>query len=101
MKKKLNIKRKSKREKTIDQALSQLPPNMANFIRDQINLHSKKSKGRRYSPEMKTMALSLYHASGKAYKILSKLFILPNKSSLKRFISNIPTTSGISEGILN
>ena len=100
IKKKLNLKRKSNREKTIDQALSQLPPTMANFIRDQINLHSKKSKGRRYSPEMKTIALSLYHASGKAYKILSKLFILPNKSSLKRFISNIPTTSGISEGIL-
>ena len=49
---------------------------------------------------MKTIALSLYHASEKAYKILSKLFILPNKSSLNRFISNIPTTSGISEGIL-
>lgn len=49
---------------------------------------------------MKTIALSLYHASGKAYKILSKLFISPNKSSLKRFISNIPTKSGISEGIL-
>ena len=31
---------------------------------------------------------------------VAKLFILPNKSSLKRFISNIPTTSGISEGIL-
>ncbi|CAB3997363.1 transposable element P transposase isoform X1 [Paramuricea clavata] len=99
-KKRLNPKRKSKRERTIDQALSQLPPNMANFIRDQISLHSKKSKGRRYSPEMKTIALSLYHASGKAYKILSKLFILPSKSSLKRFISNIPTTSGISEQIL-
>ena len=51
IKKKLNLKRKSKRERTIDQALSQLPPNMANFVRHQIKLHSKKSKGRRYSPE--------------------------------------------------
>ena len=96
----MTLKKKSKREKTIEQALSQLPPNMANFVKEQINLFSKKSKGRRYSPEMKTIALSIYHASGKAYKILSKLFILPNKSSLKRFISNIPTTSGISEEIL-
>jgi hypothetical protein len=49
---------------------------------------------------MKTIALSLYHASGKAYRVLSKIFILPTKSSLKRYISKIPTKAGISEGVL-
>ena len=69
IKKKLTLKKKSKREKTIEQALSQLPPNMANFVKEQINLCAKKSKGRRYSPEMKTIVLSIYHASGKAVHI--------------------------------
>ncbi len=46
------------------------------------------------------MALSLYHASGKAYRILSKIFVLPNKPSFKRYISKLPTAAGISEGIL-
>ena len=61
----------------------------------QLELHSKKTHGRRYSNEMKSLAISLYHASGKAYRLLSKLFILPTKSSLRRFISKIPMAAGI------
>ncbi|CAB4025750.1 Hypothetical predicted protein, partial [Paramuricea clavata] len=91
LRKKLSFKKKSKKEKTLEEALAKLPDHMANFIREQIKLHSKKNHGRRYSAEMKTIALSLYHASGKAYRVLSKIFILPTKSSLKRYISKIPT----------
>ena len=50
---------------------------------------------------MKSIAVSLYHASGKAYRILAKLFILPSKSSLHRYVSQIPTTAGISQSSLN
>lgn len=67
----------------------------------QLELHSKKKKGRRYSPQMKSIAVSLYHASGKAYRVLSKLFILPTKSSLRRYISRMPAATGISQGALN
>ena len=47
------------------------------------------------------LAIYLYHASGKAYRLLSKLFILPSKSSLRRFISKIPIAAGITQATLN
>ena len=50
---------------------------------------------------MKSLAISLYHASGKAYRLLAKLFILPSKSSLKNYISRLPTEAGISQETLN
>ena len=89
LQKKLRNKRTSKKEKSLEEALSKLPEKS-----------SKKSHGRRYSPEMKTLALSVYHASGKAYNVLSKLFVLPKKATLKRYIAKIPTSAGISQGVL-
>ena len=50
---------------------------------------------------MKSIAVSLYHASGKAYRMLSKFFILPSKTSLRRYISKMPNATGISKGALN
>ena len=66
----------------------------------QIKLHGKKKQGRRYSPELKSLAISIFHASGKAYRLLSKLFILPSKSSLHRYISRMPDKTGIFQGSL-
>ena len=66
-----------------------------------MKLHSKKAHGRRYSPEMKSLAVSLYHASGKAYRLLSKLFILPTKSSIRRFVSKFPMATGIPQATFN
>ena len=57
-----------------------LPARIVKFIEVQIGLHSQKTKGKRYSPEAKAFALSLYHISGKAY-LISKLFYLPFKLS--------------------
>lgn len=88
-------------EKVLEKALAKLPKNLANFVKSQIKLHTKKEKGRRYSPQMKSMAISLYHASGKAYRMLSKLFILPTKSSLRNYISKMPAAAGISQAALN
>lgn len=92
---------KKVREESLDEALAKLPDNLAQFVKLQLQLHSKKKKGRRYSPEMKSIAVSLYHASGKAYRILAKLFILPTKSSLQRYVSKMPTSAGISQASLN
>ena len=71
--------RGGKKEQTLQEALSKLPENLAHFVQMQLELHSRKKKGRRYSPQMKSTAVSLYRASGKAYRVLSKLFILPTK----------------------
>ena len=88
------------KEKSLEEALSKLPDHMATFIKEQIKLSSNKGHGRRYSPEMKTIVLPLYHASGKAYNVVSKLFILAKKATLKRYIAKIPTSAGISQGVL-
>ena len=85
----------------LENALSKLPNHLANFIKSQLKLHGKKKQGRRYSPELKSLAVSIYHASGKAYRLLSKLFILPTKSSLRRYISKMPTVPGFSQGAFN
>ena len=49
---------------------------------------------------MKSLTISLYHASGKAYWLLSKLFVLLSKSSLCRYISEMRISIGISQGAL-
>ena len=92
--------KKARQEKALEEALQKLPESLANFVRMQMKLHSKKKHGRRYSPELKSLAISLFHASGKAYRLLSKLFILPSKSSLHRYISKMPNNTGISQGSL-
>ena len=66
----------------------------------QLKLHKKKTHSRRYSPQLKSLAISLYHASGKAYRLLSKLFILPSRASLFRYISRMPNNTGISQAAL-
>ena len=90
MKKALEKKKAGKKKRSLEDALGELPENFAHFIRMQLNLHRKKAKGRRYSPQMKLIAVSLYHASEKAYWMLSKLFTLPTKASLRKYISNMP-----------
>ena len=97
---KLSHGKKARETKALEDALQKLPKNLANFIRMQINLHSRKKHRRRYSPEMKSIAISLLHASGKAYRLLSKLFILPDKSSIHRYISKLPSSTGISQAAL-
>ena len=67
----------------------------------QLKLHAKKCGGKRYSPEMKAFALSLYHISGKAYRLVSKLFYLPSKTSLLRWVSVLPRSPGLTEAAMN
>ena len=90
-------------KEALDTVLKNLPEHLANFIRLQVKLHSRKAHGRRYSAEMKSLAVSLYHSSGKAYRLLSKLFILPAtcKSSIRRFVKAIPMATGIPQATLN
>ncbi len=74
-----------------------LPEKIANFVEMQIELHTKAGdvNGKRYSEETKVFALSLYHISGKAYRLISKLFYLPSKASLLRWVSRLPNKPGL------
>ena len=59
-----------------------LAERIVKFIERQIDLHAKKSNGRRYTSKTKTFALSLYHISGKAYRLIANFLNLPSKRSL-------------------
>ena len=78
-----------------------LPERIVKFIDVQIDLHSKKDKGKRYTPEMKSFALLLFHISGKAYRLLSKFFNLPSKRSLLNWISDLPKSPGLTKAALD
>jgi uncharacterized protein YdiU (UPF0061 family) len=61
----LNLKRKNdvRKEVALDALKMLLPKRIVKFIESQIDLHAKKSKGRRCSAETRSFALSLYHIS--------------------------------------
>ena len=103
LRKRLNAKKNSKmpRTKAIQTLGSLLPARLVNFIEVQIDLHTKCSKhGNRYSGQTKAFALSLYHLSGKAYKLISKLFCLPSKSSLKKWVFKLPNCPGFTQSAI-
>lgn len=63
-------------------------------------MSNRKKKGYRWSYEDKGLALSLFHASPKAYKLIHKLFILPSIATLKRTMSKIAVYAGFNINIL-
>jgi predicted nucleic acid-binding Zn-ribbon protein len=54
---------KKKQADALDKALEKLPKNLPNLEKAQIKLHGIKKTGRRYSPELKSLAISIYHDS--------------------------------------
>ena len=96
LRKRLNAKKNSKmsRKETMQTLGSVLPARLVKFIEVQIDLHTKCSKhGNRYSGQTKAFALSLYHLSGKAYKLIC----LPSKPSLKKWVSKLPNCPGFTQ----
>lgn len=63
----LNMKKRRKFDKntTLESLRTMLPESNVQFISWQVDLNKKKNKGQRYSPEMKSFAVSLFHLSGK------------------------------------
>jgi hypothetical protein len=56
------------------------------FLKMQLQLASKRSRGRRYSNELKSMALAIYYKGPRVYKFLSSIFALPSKSTLSLWL---------------
>lgn len=66
-----------------------------NFILSQMRTQFKKPNARRFTLDDKIFALSLLKASGKAYRLLSKVFSLPSKKTLGNLLNKIPLKPGI------
>ena len=73
------------------------PPSIAQFFKGQILNCIRSSKGRRYGVQERKFALAIYYHSPKAYRFLSKHFILPHCSAIRRWLRKISLKVGWSE----
>ena len=99
LRKALNMMKKRSVSKSIalETLRTMLPERIVKFIESQIDLHAKKSNGRRYTSETRAFALSLYHISGKAYRLIANFFNLPSKRSLLKWVESLPKCPGLSQ----
>jgi len=70
------------------------------FLRTQLRLINRKRQGFRWKDTDKAFALSLFHASPKAYRILKQLFLLPSVNTLRRIMRKIRVYPGFNRIIL-
>ncbi|XP_041975781.1 uncharacterized protein LOC121730708 [Aricia agestis] len=68
------------------------------IIEMQLNLCTKKKKGRRFTLQEKLVALAIMKQSPKCYKFLHKIFILPSSSTLNKMVSRLKIEAGINPG---
>lgn len=61
---------------------------------------SKNKRGRRYTPTEKKFALAVYYQSPRAYRFLSKLFMLPSVSMLHLWLRKINIHAGWNQAFL-
>ena len=68
-----------------------------------VKSNKKSGKGRVYSPELKSIALTLQFYSSKAYSFLRKTFnlALPSQSQIRRWYSKIPADPGFTQPAFN
>ena len=72
-----------------------------NFILSQVRTQKQKPKARRFTIDEKILCLTLLKASGKGYKLLSKIFSLPSKNTLSTLLNKIPFRAGINKNMFN
>ena len=94
-------RRKITKKKFLEHATDFFSGATLQFISTQIRLCDTKPQGLRYSDGDKSVALSLYHASPKAYQLLRKMFKLPSKSTLRSLLSSLNVYTGISSQFLS
>lgn len=69
------------------------------FVMCQVRAQGKKSRGRRFTMTDKIFALSLFKQSGRGYNLLSKMFALPSRKTLRKLLQRIPFLCGINKRI--
>ena len=77
-----------------------LPPDTVSFIESQVEMSKRCKRAYRWKTKDKMIALSIFFHSRKVYKILSKLFISPSKSTLLRDLKKMNMKPGFIESIL-
>ena len=70
------------------------------FVLCHIRVSQQKSRGQRWTPKEKSLALALYHSSPKSYRLLQKVFKLPSVRTLSRVMQRISVYPGVNDQIL-
>ncbi|GFN82568.1 transposable element p transposase [Plakobranchus ocellatus] len=78
-----------------------LPDAACKFVCTQIRMNRLPKRGRKWIHSEKSFALSLYHASKKAYSLLQKLFVLPSSRTLSRSMHNLNIQPGFNVNIMD
>lgn len=76
-----------------------LSPQVAQFVKTEVELYKKSGHGRRYSNSCKEFALSVYFLSPKCYRFLQRMFCLPSYRSICRFVETVKFSPGINENL--
>lgn len=71
------------------------------FVKSQINNKNRKSKGYRYSNDIKQLALNIYFISPKLYKNMQKPLSLPSCRTLRRVTNRYEITPGLNDFLFN
>jgi hypothetical protein len=95
-----NATRASKDEH-FQQTMDKVNPMTYKFILQQVKNQKLVPRARRFTLEEKIFALTLYKASGKGYKLLSKIFALPSVRTPTNLLNNLPFTPGINKQLFN
>ncbi|KAK7497615.1 hypothetical protein BaRGS_00011255 [Batillaria attramentaria] len=90
-----------RKEQVLNDLSHFLPQASCEFIASQLREIEKKKRGRRWSDKDKAIALSLFHASPKAYRILKAIFVLPSVSLLRKTIQKVQVHPGYNDRIFN
>lgn len=95
----------TKKDDNIDKAAlmklckENLSKEMADIV--SLSLSNQKSRGQRYSEEIKSMSLSICNISPVCYKHLRNFFSLPSITTLKRTTASWKCENGINDSFLN
>lgn len=92
--------KKIKRKLVLKHISDILPKSCLTFVLSQIREVSKKARGRRWNEHDIQVALSLFHASPKAYRLLKTVFLLPSISTLRKTMQKVSIYPGISDRII-
>lgn len=76
-------------------------PTVRLIVKSQIDNKNRKSKGYRYSNDIKQLALSIFFISPKLYKNMQKALYLPSCRTLRRVTSRYEITPGINDFLFN
>lgn len=100
-KKRSHVTRTAKQKMVLSYLKDLLPERSINFITTQIREVEKKARGRRWKEHDLQIALSLFHSSPKAYRLLKKVFLLPSVATLRRIMRKISVYPGINHKVIN